>query len=68
MLRLRWTIKALIDFDEAQAYIAHENPIAARIIAQRIHEAAQRLRENPTSARRRASRRRARGPCSARRI
>lgn len=47
MLRLRWTIKALIDFDEAQAYIAHENPQAARLVAGRIHEAVQRLREHP---------------------
>lgn len=47
MRRLRWTIKALIDFDEAQAWIAHENPIAARMVAERIHEAVQRLREHP---------------------
>lgn len=47
MLRLRWTIKALIDFDEAQAYIAHENPTAARMVAERIHAAIERLREHP---------------------
>lgn len=47
MLRLRWTIKALIDFDEAQAYIAHENPRAAQVIARRIYQAAERLREHP---------------------
>jgi len=47
MLAIKWTIKALIDFDEAQAYIAHENPAAARMIAERIHAATRRLREHP---------------------
>jgi plasmid stabilization system protein ParE len=47
MLRARWTVKALVDFDEAQAWIAHENPAAARMVAQRIHAAVLRLLEHP---------------------
>lgn len=47
MLRLKWSIKALIDFDEAQAYIAQENPFAAQTVADRIWQASQRLAETP---------------------
>jgi toxin ParE1/3/4 len=46
-LRLSWSIKALIDFDEAQAYIAQENPFAAQMVADRIWQASQRLAETP---------------------
>ncbi|MGH8631179.1 MAG: type II toxin-antitoxin system RelE/ParE family toxin [Burkholderiales bacterium] len=38
---------ALQDFDEAQGYIAQDNPLAAQAVAQRIADAAKRLTENP---------------------
>ncbi|HVR80858.1 MAG TPA: type II toxin-antitoxin system RelE/ParE family toxin [Luteimonas sp.] len=47
MLTLKWSIKALIDFDEAQAYIAQENPFAAQTVAERIWQASLRLPETP---------------------
>jgi toxin ParE1/3/4 len=47
MLRLRWSIKALIDFDQAQAWIAQENPFAGKAVADRIWQASQRLTEAP---------------------
>ena len=31
MLTLKWSIKALIDFDEAQAYIDKENSVVYRV-------------------------------------
>ena len=46
-MKVKWSIKALIDFDEAQNWIAHENPVAARAVARRIRDAAQLLRANP---------------------
>jgi addiction module RelE/StbE family toxin len=48
MLTLKWSIKALIDLDQAQRYIAYENPTAARLVAQRIHDAAHRLLTHPS--------------------
>lgn len=51
MLRLEWSIKALIDFDEAQTYIALENPFAAQTVAERIWQASQRLTETPNIGR-----------------
>ena len=47
MLTLKWSIKALIDFDEAQAYIAQENAFAAQAVADRIWQASLRLLESP---------------------
>jgi toxin ParE1/3/4 len=46
-LTLKWSIKALIDFDQAQAWIAQENPFAARAVADRIRQASLRLIEAP---------------------
>ena len=46
-LNLRWTRPALADFIEAQAYVAHENPSAARALAQRLWDAARGLQDNP---------------------
>jgi toxin ParE1/3/4 len=46
-LRVRWTHPALADLIEAQAYIARENPTAARAIALRVWDAAQQLGEHP---------------------
>ena len=47
MLTLKWSIKALIDLDEAQAYIAQENALAAHSVADRIWQATLRLPETP---------------------
>lgn len=47
MLRLDWSVKALIDFDEAQAYIAQENSFAVQTVAERIWQASQRLADTP---------------------
>jgi len=38
---------ALQDFDEAQDYIAKDNPLAAKAVAQRIADAARGLLDNP---------------------
>ena len=46
-LKLRWTHPALADLVEAQNYIARDNATAVRAIAQRIWDAAQKLRDNP---------------------
>jgi len=46
-LQVRWTHPALIDFLEAQDYIANENPEAARAVAQRIWDGAKQLGTNP---------------------
>lgn len=47
MLRLEWSIKALIDFDEAQGYIARESPLAAQAVAERVWQAGRQLAETP---------------------
>lgn len=46
-MRLRWTRLALADFEHAHDYIAKDNPLAARQIAQRILKATERLLEHP---------------------
>lgn len=46
-MRLKWSIKALIDFDEAQVFIAQENQFAAQTVADRIWQASLRLPETP---------------------
>ncbi len=51
MLTLEWSIKALIDFDEAQTYIAQENPFAAQTVAERIWHATKRLTDAPNIGR-----------------
>lgn len=51
MLTLKWSIKALIDFDDAQHYIAHENAVAAQAIAERIRQATRLLQSNPAIGR-----------------
>ena len=67
-LGLKWSIKALIDLDEAQAYIAHENPGAAVTIAKRIKDAERCCKAIRASAQRRMCRMRVSGSCGARRI
>lgn len=46
-MRLRWTRLALADLDQAQEYIARDNPAAANVVAQRVHDAADGLPDNP---------------------
>lgn len=46
-MKVRWTRPALIDFVEAQAYVAKDNPQAARVIAQRLWDATRALADHP---------------------
>lgn len=50
-MELRWTPSALNDLDEAGAYIASENPRAARTMAARIREAVEYLQNHPNLGR-----------------
>lgn len=50
-MKLRWTRPALADLIEAQDYIAQENPDAARVVAQRVWDAAKTLRDHPALGR-----------------
>jgi len=47
MLRLEWTTPAADELEAAQTYYHDLNPMAARLLARRIIEAAIRLREQP---------------------
>lgn len=47
MRSVRWSRKALFDLDDAQTYIAKENPFAAQATAERILLAVHRLAESP---------------------
>lgn len=46
-MRIEWLDEALVDFDEAVAYLHERNPHAARQLAQSIHRAVQGLLRNP---------------------
>ena len=46
-LRLEWTTPAADELEAAQTYYHELNPIAARMLARRIVEAARRLRSHP---------------------
>jgi len=46
-LKLRWTRRALADFEQAHDHIAQDNPEAARQIAQRLLDATETLLEYP---------------------
>lgn len=46
-MRVRWLRKALVDLDEEAAFIASEDPAAARMVVQRIVLAVDELREYP---------------------
>jgi len=57
-LKLRWTRRALADFEQAHDHIAKDNPEAARQIAKRLlltrqpfrsHSAALRLARDPST-------------------
>lgn len=50
-MELRWTPSALSDLEEAGAYIASEDPRAARTMAGRVQEAVEYLREHPNLGR-----------------
>lgn len=47
MLRLEWATPAADELEAAQTYYHELNPMAARVLARRIVEAAMRLREQP---------------------
>ena len=47
MLTRSWSSLALLDFDQAQSYIAADNPAAARRVAERIRNAVRLLQKNP---------------------
>ena len=47
MLRLEWSTPAADELEAAQTYYHELNPMAARMLARRIIEAARRLREAP---------------------
>ncbi|MGH8504135.1 MAG: type II toxin-antitoxin system RelE/ParE family toxin [Gammaproteobacteria bacterium] len=51
-MKLKWTRRALRQLVEAQDYIAQENPLAARQIAERIGRATRLLLLNPKLGRR----------------
>ena len=46
-MKLRWTKRALHQFDDLQDYIAEDNPIAAQAVAQRIADATLLLLREP---------------------
>lgn len=46
-MKVRWTALALLDLNEAIAYIANDNPKAALSVAARIAEAIQNLVRHP---------------------
>ena len=50
-LKLRWTRPALADLIEAQSYITSDDPQAACLVAQRVWDAASRLRNSPNIGR-----------------
>ncbi len=50
-MKVEWTQPALADLNEAEEYIARENPQAAAIVAQRIWDASQALADNPEMGR-----------------
>ena len=46
-MRVRWLRKALRNLDEEAAYIAADDPAAARLVVQRVLEAVAQLAEQP---------------------
>ncbi|MEX2516919.1 MAG: type II toxin-antitoxin system RelE/ParE family toxin [Gammaproteobacteria bacterium] len=46
-MEVKWLTRVLVNLDEEAAYIASDNPAAARLIVQRITETVQLLAENP---------------------
>jgi toxin ParE1/3/4 len=46
-LRVRWLKRALLDLDEAEAFIAQDNPSAASGIVEKIVNAATLLKDQP---------------------
>jgi len=50
-MRVKWLRKALNNLDEIAGYIAQENPAAAKQVVARLHEATQRLSQQPQMGR-----------------
>jgi len=51
MLRVDWSTPAADEFEAAQTYYLSVNPIAARMLAQRVDAATRMLRERPWAGR-----------------
>ncbi len=51
MIQLIWTRPALEDVQEIRAYIARDSPRYARVVAERIVAAVERLHDHPLSGR-----------------
>ncbi|MFO8023829.1 type II toxin-antitoxin system RelE/ParE family toxin [Thiohalophilus sp.] len=50
-MRVKWLRKALINLEQEAAYIARENPEAARLVVQRIEHSIGLLGDNPALGR-----------------
>ena len=50
-MKIKWLKTALANLDQEAEYIARENPMAARQIVQRIHEAVMQLADHPSTGR-----------------
>lgn len=46
-MRVRWTVHAIRQLAEVRAYIAEDNPAAARWVARRLRQTAALLRDHP---------------------
>lgn len=50
-MRVRWLRKALANLDDEATYIATEDPVAARLVVERVLKAVDRLVEQPALGR-----------------
>lgn len=50
-MQVRWLRRALVDLDEEASYVAAENPIAARMVVERVLQAVAMLSEQPALGR-----------------
>jgi toxin ParE1/3/4 len=46
-MQVRWLTTALLNLDHEATYIANDDPQAARLVVQRIHQAVNLLADNP---------------------
>lgn len=50
-MRIRWLKQAVADLEHAFAYIAEDNPVAARQVAEKVQQAIGHLSEHPSMGR-----------------
>ena len=50
-MEVEWLAKALSNLDDEAEFVAKDNPVAARALVKRIHEAVDRLKSNPALGR-----------------